>query len=229
MIPAEFDYVRPGSVDEALAALREGGEDAKILAGGHSLLPLMKLRLAAPTLLVDLGAVPGLSGIERANGGWRIGAMTTHAAMENEAALGLASKVASTIADPQVRHRGKAERRLALHGGVRRHRPDPPAPVGALDARQPRHAAEVDEQRRRGEPQLHERQQRVAAGEDLGVLAALAEGGQRLVDRGGPDVVELRGDHDAPPSVGPVGPEPALPLPCSPQEPPVLPGSPLTP
>ena len=77
MIPAEFDYVRPGSLDEALAALRDGGEDAKLLAGGHSLLPLMKLRLAAPTLLVDLAGVPGLSGIERANGGWRIGAMTT--------------------------------------------------------------------------------------------------------------------------------------------------------
>jgi aerobic carbon-monoxide dehydrogenase medium subunit len=115
VIPAEFDYVRPASVDEALAALRGGGEDAKILAGGHSLLPLMKLRLAAPTLLVDLGGVPGLSGIERANGGWRIGAMTTHAAMERQTDLGLASKVASTIADPQVRHRGTLGGSLA-HG-----------------------------------------------------------------------------------------------------------------
>ncbi len=115
MIPAEFDYVRPGSLDEALAALREGGEDAKLLAGGHSLLPLMKLRLAAPTLLVDLAAVPGLTGIERSNGGWRIGAMTTHVAMENEKALGLASEVASLIADPQVRHRGTIGGSLA-HG-----------------------------------------------------------------------------------------------------------------
>ena len=108
MIPAEFDYVRPGSLDEALAALRDGGEDAKLLAGGHSLVPLMKLRLAAPTLLVDLGGVPGLKGIERANAdvGWRIGAMTSHAAMERESDLGLASVVAGTIADPQVRHRG---------------------------------------------------------------------------------------------------------------------------
>ena len=62
MIPAEFDYVAPESLDAALAALREGGEDAKVLAGGHSLLPLMKLRLAAPTLLVDLRRVPGLVG-----------------------------------------------------------------------------------------------------------------------------------------------------------------------
>jgi carbon-monoxide dehydrogenase medium subunit len=115
VIPAEFDYVRPGSVDEALTALREGGEDAKLLAGGHSLLPLMKLRLAAPTLLVDLGGVPGLSGIERANGGWQIGAMTPHVAMQREAGLGLAAKVASTIADPQVRHRGTIGGSLA-HG-----------------------------------------------------------------------------------------------------------------
>jgi len=106
VIPAEFDYVRPGSLDEALSALRDGGEDAKLLAGGHSLVPLMKLRLAAPTLLVDLGGVPGLKGIERANGGWRIGAMTSHAAMASDAGLGLASVVAGTIADPQVRHRG---------------------------------------------------------------------------------------------------------------------------
>ena len=115
MIPAEFDYVRPGSVDEALSALREGGEDAKVLAGGHSLLPLMKLRLAAPTLLVDLGGVPGLTGIERANGGWRIGAMTPHAAMQRQTDLGLASVVAGTIADPQVRHRGTIGGSLA-HG-----------------------------------------------------------------------------------------------------------------
>ena len=115
MIPAEFDYVAPASLDEALSALAGGGEEAKLLAGGHSLLPLMKLRLAAPTLLVDLGGVPGLSGIERANGGWRIGAMTPHVAMQRESALGLASKVAGTIADPQVRHRGTIGGSLA-HG-----------------------------------------------------------------------------------------------------------------
>jgi carbon-monoxide dehydrogenase medium subunit len=106
VIPAEFDYVRAASVDEALAALRDGGEDAKLLAGGHSLLPLMKLRLAAPTVLVDIGGIAGLSGIERANGGWKIGALTTHAAMAREKSLGLAATVAQTIADPQVRARG---------------------------------------------------------------------------------------------------------------------------
>ncbi len=115
MIPAEFDYVRPASIDEALAALGQGGEDAKILAGGHSLLPLMKLRLAAPTLLVDLRKVPGLAGIERGNGAWKIGALTTHGAMAREAGLGLVAKVASTIADPQVRARGTIGGSLA-HG-----------------------------------------------------------------------------------------------------------------
>ncbi len=115
MIPAEFDYVAPDTIDEALAALKDGGEDAKLLAGGHSLLPLMKLRLAAPTLLVDLRRVPGLSGISRANGGWSIGAMTPHAAMEHESDLGLASAVAHTIADPQVRNRGTIGGSLA-HG-----------------------------------------------------------------------------------------------------------------
>jgi carbon-monoxide dehydrogenase medium subunit len=105
VIPAEFDYVAPTSLEEALAALRQGGEDAKLLAGGHSLLPLMKLRLAAPSLLVDLRKVPGVSGIKRENGVLRIGAMTRHVDVVS-AGIGLASQVATTIADPQVRNRG---------------------------------------------------------------------------------------------------------------------------
>ena len=114
MIPAEFDYVRPASIDEALAALRDGGEDAKLIAGGHSLLPLMKLRLAAPTLLVDLRRVPDLAGIS-SNGGVTIGAMTTHTAIANDESLGLIAEVSSTIADPQVRNRGTLGGSLA-HG-----------------------------------------------------------------------------------------------------------------
>jgi carbon-monoxide dehydrogenase medium subunit len=112
MIPAQFDYVAPESLDEALSALQ--GEEAKVLAGGHSLLPLMKLRLAAPSLLVDLRRVPGLSGIQRENGSWRIGAMTTHFAV-SQGGLGLASSAAGTIADPQVRYRGTIGGSLA-HG-----------------------------------------------------------------------------------------------------------------
>jgi aerobic carbon-monoxide dehydrogenase medium subunit len=115
VIPAEFDYVAPASLEEALQALQEGGEDAKLLAGGHSLLPLMKLRLAAPSLLVDLRRVPDLSGIRRENGAFAIGAMTVHHAIASEPGLGLAAKAASTIADQQVRNRGTIGGSLA-HG-----------------------------------------------------------------------------------------------------------------
>jgi carbon-monoxide dehydrogenase medium subunit len=106
VIPAEFDYVAPDTLDAALSALRDGGEDAKVLAGGHSLLPLMKLRLAAPSLLVDLRRVPGLTGIERENGAFRIGAMTRHHDVAVNEDVGLAATVAATIADQQVRNRG---------------------------------------------------------------------------------------------------------------------------
>ena len=106
MIPPEFEYAAPESLEDALRALAEGGEDAKVLAGGHSLLPLMKLRLAAPTLLVDLRKVPGLRGAQREDGQWRIGAMTRHADLQDNADLGVVAKAASLIADQQVRNRG---------------------------------------------------------------------------------------------------------------------------
>jgi len=115
MIPAEFDYTAPETLEEAIGALESGGEDAKLLAGGHSLLPLMKLRLAAPSLLVDLRKVPGMHGIQRENGTWRIGAMTPHADIEHSPELGIFSRAAGTIADPQVRNRGTIGGSLA-HG-----------------------------------------------------------------------------------------------------------------
>jgi carbon-monoxide dehydrogenase medium subunit len=115
MIPAEFDYTAPDSLDGAIHALDEGGEDAKLLAGGHSLIPLMKLRLAMPSLLVDLRKVPGLHGISREDGSWRIGAMTPHAELEYSPELGIVAKAAGTIADPQVRNRGTIGGTLA-HG-----------------------------------------------------------------------------------------------------------------
>ena len=115
MIPAEFDYHRAESVDDAVRALADGGEDAKLLAGGHSLVPLMKLRLAAPTLLVDLRRLPGLHGIQRENGSWRIGAMTRHADLQDTPELGVVSRAASQIADQQVRNRGTIGGSLA-HG-----------------------------------------------------------------------------------------------------------------
>ncbi len=115
MIPAEFDYVAPDTLDDAIRLLGEGGEDAKLLAGGHSLLPLMKLRLATPSLLIDLRKVPGLDGVERQNGSWRIGALTRHAELEHSPDLGILARAAGTIADPQVRNRGTIGGSLA-HG-----------------------------------------------------------------------------------------------------------------
>ena len=114
MIPAEFDYVAPGSLDEALQALADGGEDAKVLAGGHSLIPLMKLRLAAPSLLVDLRRVGELRGINRDNGTIRFGAMTRHHEVAT-GGFGLASAAAATIADQQVCNMGTIGGTLA-HG-----------------------------------------------------------------------------------------------------------------
>jgi carbon-monoxide dehydrogenase medium subunit len=115
MIPAEFDYTAPETLQDVISALVDGGEDAKLLAGGHSLIPMMKLRVAAPSLLVDLRRVPGLHGLERQNGSWRIGALTSHSVLERSPELGVTSMVAATIADPQVRHRGTIGGSLA-HG-----------------------------------------------------------------------------------------------------------------
>lgn len=113
MIPAAFDYVAPGSVDEALQALKDGGDDAKLLAGGHSLLPLMKLRLAAPSLLVDLRRV-GLDDINTDGDTLRFGAMVRHHTVAT-GHFGLCSAAAATIADQQVRNMGTIGGTLA-HG-----------------------------------------------------------------------------------------------------------------
>jgi aerobic carbon-monoxide dehydrogenase medium subunit len=115
VIPVEFDYVVPESLDEAIRELHENGEDAKALAGGHSLLPLMKLRLAAPTLLVDLRKLPGLHSVQQENGTVRIGALTTHATLEDTPELGVVAEAASHIADQQVRNCGTIGGSLA-HG-----------------------------------------------------------------------------------------------------------------
>ena len=106
MITAPFDYEAPESVEEAVRMLHENGEDAKVLAGGHSLLPLMKLRMAAPTILVDIRKIPGLHGIQQDSDGWRIGPMTRHADLEDTGELGVVARASSLVADQQVRNRG---------------------------------------------------------------------------------------------------------------------------
>jgi aerobic carbon-monoxide dehydrogenase medium subunit len=115
MITAPFDYEAPESLEEAIRMLHENGEDAKLLAGGHSLLPLMKVRLATPTVLIDLRKVPGLHGIQQQNGGWRIGPMTRHADLQDTPELGVVACAATLIADQQVRNRGTIGGSLA-HG-----------------------------------------------------------------------------------------------------------------
>jgi carbon-monoxide dehydrogenase medium subunit len=106
MIPAEFDYAVAGSVDEAIGILAEGGDGAKLLAGGHSLLPLMKLRFAAPSLLVDISRIGELRGIETGGDSFRIGALTRHADLQERDDMGLIAAAAKQIADQQVRNRG---------------------------------------------------------------------------------------------------------------------------
>jgi aerobic carbon-monoxide dehydrogenase medium subunit len=119
MIPSAFDYVRVGSVDEAIAALEEHGDEAKLLAGGHSLLPLMKMRLANPTVLVDLGPVRELSYVRDDGDRIAVGALTRHHDVHRDpvllAQVPLLAEVAGRVGDPQVRHRGTIGGSLA-HG-----------------------------------------------------------------------------------------------------------------
>jgi carbon-monoxide dehydrogenase medium subunit len=110
MIPAAFDYIAPQSLDEAVRALAAHGEDAKLLAGGHSLLPLIKLRLANPGLLIDLSKIPGLGGISEQDGKIVVGALATHYQIESSELLKkkcpLLPETAREIGDVQVRNRG---------------------------------------------------------------------------------------------------------------------------
>ncbi|ALO67145.1 carbon monoxide dehydrogenase [Arthrobacter alpinus] len=137
MIPSEFDYAAPTTVAEALsllAAAESAGEDVKVLAGGQSLIPVMKLRLADPSMVVDLGRIPSLSGITDDGGTLSIGAMTPHHTVATDPLIAsfvpLLAQAAATVADPQVRHRGTI-------GGALVHADpagDMPAPILALDA-----------------------------------------------------------------------------------------------
>jgi carbon-monoxide dehydrogenase medium subunit len=134
VIPAPFDYVRPSTVDEAVQALASAGEDAKVLAGGQSLLPVLRMRLAAPTTLIDLGRVAELRGVREDGDTLVIGAMTTHYDVQRDALVAahaaLLKEATDTVADPQIRHRG------TLGGAIAHADPagDLLAPVLALDA-----------------------------------------------------------------------------------------------
>jgi carbon-monoxide dehydrogenase medium subunit len=110
VIPAQFDYVAPTGVDEAVQALAEAGEDAKVLAGGQSLIPLLRLRLSFPAVLVDLGRVAELRGVREEDGTLVIGAMTRHDDVLTDSLVAahapLLAAATAHVADPAVRHRG---------------------------------------------------------------------------------------------------------------------------
>ena len=137
MIPAEFDYTAPSSIEEALSVLRDAlaaGTDVKVLGGGQSLMPVLRLRMAAPELVMDLRRVPGLSGVRDEGDAVVIGAMTTHDSVTRDPLVRqhalLLALAAETVADPQVRH-------LGTFGGNLVHADpagDMPAPALALDA-----------------------------------------------------------------------------------------------
>jgi len=127
MIPASFDYLAPTSVEEAVAALSQHGDDAKILAGGQSLLPVMRMRLNAPEVVIDLGRIDAMRGVRDDGDALVVGAMTTHATMEHdplveEHAL-LVHQAVEHLADLQIRHRG-------TFGGALAHA-DPAGDLGA--------------------------------------------------------------------------------------------------
>ena len=134
MIPSSFEYVAPTSVEDALAALAEAGDEGKVLAGGQSLLPVLRMRLNAPEKVIDLGRVEGLRGIREDGDTIVIGAMTTHDEVANSELVkehaALLAKATAEVADPQIRHRG------TLGGAIVHADPagDLGAPVLALDA-----------------------------------------------------------------------------------------------
>jgi carbon-monoxide dehydrogenase medium subunit len=134
VIPVAFDYARPSTVEDAVAALAGAGNDAKILAGGQSLLPVLRLRLAAPTVVVDLGAIASLRGIRVDGNDLVVGAMATHAEVASsplvQTEAPLVAVTAITVGDRQVRHRG------TLGGSLAHADPagDLPAAAVALDA-----------------------------------------------------------------------------------------------
>jgi aerobic carbon-monoxide dehydrogenase medium subunit len=134
MIPASFDYLRPSSIEEAVQAYAAAGEDAKILAGGQSLLPILRLRMAYPELVIDLGGIGQLTGVTDDGEGIVIGAMTTHADILSNELIArhapLVAQATETVADRQVRNRG-------TFGGSLAHADpagDLPAVALALDA-----------------------------------------------------------------------------------------------
>lgn len=134
MIPGSFEYFAPTALDEALSLLGEHGDDAKVLAGGHSLIPTMKLRLAEPAVIIDIGGIGSLKGISESGGNLVIGALTTHHELESsdlvQQKVPLLAATAAEIGDVQVRNKGTIGGSLAHADPAA----DWPATILALDA-----------------------------------------------------------------------------------------------
>src|SRR3546814_822587 len=127
MIPAQFDYLAPATLEEALAALAEHGDEAKIIAGGQSLLPVLRMRLNAPEWVIDLGRIESLRGVRDDGDALVVGAMTTHADVRTDPLIAehanLIQRAVEHLADAQIRHRG-------TFGGALAHA-DPAGDLGA--------------------------------------------------------------------------------------------------
>lgn len=128
MIPSEFEYVAPTNLAEAVSALADAGEDAKVIAGGQSLMPVLRLRLNSPSTIIDLGRIDELRGVRDDGDAIVVGAMTTHHDVMTDALVGqhatLLAEATATVADPQIRHRG-------TFGGSLAHA-DPAGDLGAV-------------------------------------------------------------------------------------------------
>jgi len=234
MYPSRFHYEAPSSIDEALQLLSMYQGEAKVLSGGMSLIPLMKLRFASPSAIIDVNNIPGLDDLFEDGGQLRIGALVRNRGIIRSDVVRsrypLMASVAPQIADPLVRGRSTlvgslchcdpqgdwGAVMLALEGEVvavsssgERRIPVTDFLLGPFQtslrpdelAIEARDAVHVDEHARRREAQLHQRDQALSAGEHLRVVAVLAERRHGLVDGSGLDVVELGGDHWAPPAV----------------------------
>ncbi len=214
MIPAAFDYMRADSTDAAIAALVEHGDEAKLLAGGHSLLPLMKLRLASPSVLVDIGRLRDLSYVRDGGDHVAVGGLTRHRDLETSellatdapllrhegrphgqehgrqvgrrVAVGDRSADGAAVAHLRVAHlaggvsqerRLRGEQRAHLEVAVPGEAADGHVVTAVPDVGQLLQPADVDEHGRGGEAELHQRDERVPAGEELGLLAVLGQRG----------------------------------------------------
>ena len=181
MIPAAFEYARASSVEEAVKLLNKYGEDAKVLAGGHSLIPLMRLRLAQPKALVDINGIKGLDQIKESGGKLHVGALARHVTIQNSQVvkdkLPLLAYMAGEIGDNQVRNMGTIGGVVA-HAVIHQHR-------NGVHRQQPRqqplHPGVIEREENRGFKAAFHRARRSQSGGELFVPQQIAKYRPKLV------------------------------------------------